>query len=76
MRMVIILGAVVVIAALMNFTRRDVAYALVILWALVGIGYKFSAEPFIWIASLTTTLLVVLGLLYSLLRWKALQKRV
>jgi hypothetical protein len=55
--------------------RRDVAYILVILWALVGIGYKFYAEPFIWIASLTTALLVALGLLYSLLRWQAAQKK-
>jgi formate hydrogenlyase subunit 3/multisubunit Na+/H+ antiporter MnhD subunit len=43
----------------------------VILWALVGIGYKFSAEPFIWIVSLVTALLTSLGLLYSLLWWKA-----
>ena len=35
--MLIILGAVFVIATLMNLTRRDVAYTLVILWALVGI---------------------------------------
>lgn len=42
--MVIILGAVVVIAGLMNFLRRDVAYAAVLLWALAGIGVKFPAE--------------------------------
>jgi hypothetical protein len=40
--MSIILAAVFLIAALMNFTRRDVAYAAVILWALAGIGVKFS----------------------------------
>jgi hypothetical protein len=42
--MVIVLGAVLVITGLMNFLRRDVAYALVILWALAGIGAKFPAE--------------------------------
>ncbi len=34
--MVIILGAVVLIGGLMNFRRRDVAYAVVLLWALGG----------------------------------------
>ncbi len=71
----VVLVAVLAISTLMSWTRRDVAYILVILWALVGIGYKFSNEPFIWIASLTTALLVALGLLYSLFRWKAVQKK-
>jgi hypothetical protein len=38
----IILAAVLVIAILMNFSRRDVAYTAVILWALAGIAIKFS----------------------------------
>jgi hypothetical protein len=71
----VILVVVLAISILMSLSRRDVAYILVILWALVGIGYKFSAEPFIWIASLTTALLVALGLLYSLLRRQAAQKK-
>ena len=52
--MVIMLAAVVVIAALMSFTRRDIAYALVLLWALAGIAIKFAAVPAVanptWIA--------------------------
>ncbi len=72
----VILVAVLAISTLMSLNRRDVAYIMVILWALVGIGYKFSAEPLIWIASLITALLTALGLLYGLLRWKASQKRV
>ena len=39
----IILAAVLVIALLMNFTRCDVGYALVILWAVAGIAVKHSA---------------------------------
>ncbi len=39
----IVLAAVLVIATLMAFTRRDVAYALVLLWALAGIGVKHAA---------------------------------
>ncbi len=41
----IMLAAVLVIAGLMNFIRRDVAYALVILWALAGIAVKHAAVP-------------------------------
>lgn len=71
----ILLGVVLAISTLMSLKRRDVAYIMVILWALVGIGYKFSADPFIWIASLTTAVLVAFVLLYSLLGWKAAQKK-
>jgi len=71
-----ILVAVLGISTLMSLSRRDVAFILVILWALVGIGYKFPSEPFIWIASLTTALLVGLVLVYSFWRWKAAQKNI
>ncbi len=50
----IMLAAVVVIAALMAFTRRDVAYTLVLLWALIGIAVKQAAVTAVtiptWIA--------------------------
>jgi TspO/MBR family len=72
--MLVMLGAVFIIATLMSLNRRDVAYILVILWALVGIGYKFSSEPLIWIASLATALLVAMGLLYSLLHGNRAKK--
>jgi len=49
--MVVILGAVLVIAGLMNFRRRDVAYALVILWALAGIAAKFPQEGVVTVAT-------------------------
>jgi hypothetical protein len=52
--MLVILFAVVVISSLMSFTRRDIAYAAVILWALAGIGVKFPQQGIItisiWIA--------------------------
>ena len=43
--MSILLAAVVLIAAMMNFSRRDVAYAAVLLWALAGISVKHAAVP-------------------------------
>jgi len=39
----IILAAVLVIAVIMNFTRRDVGHTLVILWAVAGIAVKHAA---------------------------------
>jgi hypothetical protein len=60
--------AVLIISTLMSMTRRDVAYILVILWALIGIGVKFSTEPIIWIPSLVTTLLVGLGLVIGIFK--------
>jgi hypothetical protein len=41
----IMLAAVLVISALMSFTRRDMAFALVILWALAGISVRHAAIP-------------------------------
>ncbi len=52
--MVIMLAAVLVIATLMNFTRRDVAYTAVILWALVGIALKHAAVAVIAIPTWIT----------------------
>ena len=70
----IVLATVLAISILMSMNRRDVAYILVFLWALIGIGTKFSTEPLIWIASLITALLIALGLSYSLLRGKGFEK--
>ena len=58
----IMLTAVLVIAALMNFTRRDVAYAAVILWALAGITVKQAAVPAVVLATWITFGLVALTL--------------
>jgi hypothetical protein len=60
--MVIILGAVLVIAGLMNFLRRDIAYALVILWALAGIAARFPAEGIVTTATWVTFGLVAVSL--------------
>jgi hypothetical protein len=60
--MVIILGAVLIIAGLMNFLRRDVAYALVILWALAGIAARFPHEGVVTVATWVTFSLVAASL--------------
>lgn len=66
--MIIVLAAVLVIAGLMNFTRRDAAYAAVILWALAGISIKHAAVPAVAVPTWITFGLVALTLAVALLR--------
>jgi hypothetical protein len=58
----IVLAVVLAIAALVNFTRRDVAYALVILWALAGISLKQAEVTLVAIPTWITFGLVALTL--------------
>ncbi len=64
----IILGAVLVIALLMNFTRRDIGYALVILWAVAGIGFKHALVTGVAVPSWITFGVVAITLVYALFR--------
>lgn len=70
----IVLTAVLIIAMLMNFTRRDVAFALVILWALAGISLKHTSVYAVAIPTWITFGLVALTLLVALFtRHKSVQ---
>lgn len=68
--MSIVLLAVLVISALMNFIRRDIAYTLVILWALAGISIKQAGIPAVVIPTWVTFGLVALTLAIALFRPK------
>jgi len=68
--MVIVLAAVLVITLAMNITRRDVAYTLVILWALGGIAVKQAGVPAVVIATWVTFGLVGVSLVMALFRLK------
>ena len=61
----IVLVAVFVIDTLMNFTRRDIAYTMVILWALAGIAVKFAALPTVAIPTWITFGLVGMTLILA-----------
>lgn len=60
--MSIALAAVLGIAVLMNFNRRDSVYTAVILWALAGISIKHAAVPAVAIPTWITFGLVTLSL--------------
>ena len=64
----VLFAAVLVIAGLMSLTRRDVAYNLVVIWALAGIAVRQSAAKSIVVSSLVTAFLVLAVLVYSLYR--------
>lgn len=74
MWMNIILAAVLLIAAAMNFIRRDVAYTLVILWALAGIAVKHAASQGVATAVWVTFALVAASLLAAFALGKPNQK--
>ena len=60
--MVITLGVVLGIALLMNFTRRDIAYSAVLLWALAGIAIKFPSSGIVTTSTWITFVLIALSL--------------
>jgi hypothetical protein len=65
--LVIMLAAAVVISALMSFTRRNILYALVLVWSFIGIAVKFPDVPLVnlsaWIAAGGVGALLLLALL-------------
>ena len=60
------------IASAVGFTRGDVAYMLVIVWAFVGIAVKHAATPLVATAAWVTAALVVVMLVVGWLRHRKL----
>jgi benzodiazapine receptor len=65
---VIMLGATVIIAGLMAYTRGDVAYLLVLVWALVGIAVKHAGLQPLVVASLIAAGLVGVAVIVAAVR--------
>jgi TspO/MBR family len=63
--LVIMLAAALVIAALIAFTRRDVAYLLVLAWAFAGIATKHAAIPAVTTAAWLAAAIVLILAVYS-----------
>jgi hypothetical protein len=70
----IVLAVVLVISVLVNFTRRDVGYALVILWALAGISIKHAAVAAVAIPTWITFGLVGLTLATAIFQHRPQKK--
>jgi translocator protein len=61
----IMLAVALAVAALVAFTRRDVAYLLVLAWAFAGIAVKQSAAPAVTTAAWVATAIVLILAAYS-----------
>ena len=63
---IIMLAATIIIAAAMALTRHDVAYLLVLVWAVVGIAVKLAGVPTVstaaWVAAAGLAVLVVVAI--------------
>jgi hypothetical protein len=73
--MILILVVVVLLASAMNYLRRDVGYATVILWALAGIAVKFPSQGIITTAIWVAFFLVLATLLVALFLVKPHRQR-
>jgi len=65
---VIMLAAGVIISALMSFTRADVAYSLVLVWAYIGIALKHADNALVSTTAYITAGLILLFLIIALIR--------
>ena len=65
--LVIMLAAAVSISALMSLTRRNIPFALVLVWAFTGIAAKFPTMPLVNITSWAAAGAVILILVFALL---------
>jgi hypothetical protein len=67
----LVLIVALLITSLMLVLRRDIAYALVVVWAAPGIALKWSSIPIIfWTATIVTIIVVLLILLVPVIRRK------
>jgi hypothetical protein len=67
---VIMLGVATVIAVLMAFTRRDVAYLAVLVWAFTGIAVKFQGSALVYTGAVIATVIAAVLALLSLIQKK------
>ena len=64
----LMLGATIIIAGLMAFTRGDVAYLLVLVWALAGIAVKHSGLQTVAVAAAVSAAIVVVFIIIGIVR--------
>ncbi len=72
---VIMLGAAVLISSFMSLTRADVAYSLVIIWAVVGIALKHSDNNIVSTAAWLSAGIVGIMLLVGVFRRRRTERQ-
>lgn len=72
---VILLVVGVVLAGILSWTRRDIAYALVLVWAFIGIAVKWlGVYPLVTISAFSAAGIVFLDMVLSTLKKRNLAK--
>jgi hypothetical protein len=71
---ILVVAVALLITMLMLITRKDVAYSLVIIWALVGIGVKQSGNQTIVMLAEISAAIVAVALVASVLVTKLRKK--
>jgi len=64
---ILVVAVALVITALMLFTRKDIAYSLVIIWALVGIAVKQSGNQTIVLVAEVSAVIVAVMLIATII---------
>lgn len=64
---ILVVAVALVITTLMLITRKDIAYSLVIIWALVGIGVKQVGNPTIVMLTEVSTAIVAIALVATII---------
>jgi Na+/proline symporter len=64
---ILVVAVALIITLLMLITRKDVAYSLVIIWALVGIGVKQSGNQTIVMLTEISAVIVAIALIVTIL---------
>ena len=72
---VIVLALALVVALAVIFTRRDIAYSLVIIWALAGIAINQSSYPNIVLTAEVAIAIIIVTLSVSLIAYRLRQRR-
>ncbi len=71
---VVMLSVAVIISGLMSFTRRDMGYSLVLVWAFTGIAVKQAALPLVsstaWLAAVVVVVILTLSIVFKSVRTK------
>jgi hypothetical protein len=65
---ILMILAATIVALLMALTRRDIAYLLVLVWALAGIGVKHLAAPAVSATAWFATVLIVVMIVFVAVR--------
>lgn len=70
----IVLAAVLAIVAIVNFSRKDIGYTLVILWALAGISVKHAAVSVVAIPTWIVFGLVIITFLVAVVMQRKMER--